>query len=448
METRQGKKLLLASAALATLVCQTYLATPVTGAVADDFYHLYPIDIAAMQLLGVKHFRFSISWSRIIPDGDGAVNQKGLDFYARLLDALHAADIEPLVCLYHWDLPQALQSKFGGWPSDEIVPVFANYAKVVFEALGDKAQYWSTFNEPSTFCFLGYGSGVHAPFIKNLTQAWTCVYNVLRSHAAAVKEFRVAVPGGKMSMSLVCEWAQPLTNSTADAGAAQRRMEFQMGSFAEPIYKGDFPESVKQRITYLPKIVPQLAADLNNSVDYFALNYYTSTYVSADEGAVGQWGRCDWSESQTDMLENPIGSETDSVWLSLTPWAFRFILNWVNNMYHPEEIVVTENGMDVKGEDAMPLAQALNDTTRINNFREYILAANDAVITDKVPMTGYFAWSLIDNFEFGAGYTQRFGVAHVDYRTQQRTFKASAMYLAGLFNSSLANVSLTYPAAA
>ncbi|CAL8468094.1 g7633 [Coccomyxa elongata] len=376
-----------------------------------------------------------------------AINQKGLDFYARLLDALNAASIELLVCLYHWDLPQpatanlckglvctqALQIKFGGWPSDEIVPVFANYAKVVFEALGEKAVYWSTFNEPSTFCCLGYSIGIHAPFITNLTQAWTCVYNVLRSHAAAVKEFRAAVPRVKMGMSLLCEWAQPLTNSTADAN---------------PSTWGNFPESVKQRINYLPKIVPQLAADLNNSVDFFALNFYTSKYVTADEGGMGQWGRCDWSESQTNMMGKPLGGQTDSGWLILTPWAFRLILNWVNNMHHPEDIVETENGMDVKGEDAMPLPLALNDTVRIDNFKQYISAASDAVIIDKVPMTGYFAWSLIDNFEYGAGYTQRFGVAHVDYKMQQRTFKASAMYLAGLFNSSLANVSLTYPAVA
>ncbi|BDA42215.1 beta-glucosidase 1A [Coccomyxa sp. Obi] len=418
-----------------------------TSAVADDFYHLYPIDIAAMQLLGVKHFRLSISWSRIIPDGDGAVNQKGLDFYARLLDALRAAGIEPLVCLYHWDLPQALQSNFGGWASDQIVPAFVNYARVVFQALGDKSVYWSTVNEPINFCFLHYAAGMSPLFIHDLRQAWNCSYNVLRAHAAAVKEFRAAVPGGRISMCLNSEWGQPLTNSTADADAAQRRMEYELGMFADPIYKGDYPASMKQRISFLPKITPQLAHDLNGSMDYFGLNFYTAVYVAADEGATCLWGPCDFTTSQTDKAGNLIGAEADSSWLKFTPWAFRPILNWISNRYHPKEIVVTETGWDVKGEDAMPLAQALNDTSRSNFFRDYIPQAADAVNIDKVPMTGYFVWSLLDNYKFGS-YAIRFGVAHVDYKIKQRTFKASAMYLAGIFNSSMANESLTYPAVA
>ncbi|BDA42216.1 beta-glucosidase 1B [Coccomyxa sp. Obi] len=363
------------------------------GAVADDFYHLYPIDIAAMQLLGVKHFRFSISCSRILPDGDGAINQKGLDFYAQLLDALHAAGIEPHVCLYHWDLPQALQARFGGWNSDQIVPAFAQFARIVLEALGARSKYWTTINEPCTFCFQGYGIGAEAPGIHDDVPPWNCTYNVLQAHAAAVKLFRALVPTGKIGITLNGDWGEPLTNSTADIEAAQKKNEFMVGSYADPIYLGDFPASVKDCIPFLPKITPQLAADLNGSADFFALNYYTS-------------------------------------------------------MYHPEEIVVTENGMDVKGEDAMTLAQALHDTARINFFRDYISEAVDAVKIDKVPMTGYFVWSLLDNYEFGAGYKNRFGVAHVDYRTQQRTFKASAMYLAGLFNTSMANVSLAYPSVA
>ncbi|CAL8468095.1 g7634 [Coccomyxa elongata] len=419
-----------------------------TSQVADDFYHLYAVDIAAMQLLGVKHFRFSISWSRVIPDGDGAVNQKGLDFYARLLDTLHAAGVEPLVCLYHWDLPQALQSNFGGWASDQIVPAFVKYAKVVFQALGDKSEYWTTFNEPITFCFLHYGAGTYPLFIKDLRQAWNCSYNVLRAHAAVVKEFRALVPGGRICMCLNSEWAVPLTNSTADVDAAQRKMEAELGIFADPIYKGDYPASMKQRISSLPKITPQLAHDLNGSMDYFALNFYTSTYVAADEGATCTWGRCDFTLSQTDKAGDLIGAEADSGWLKSTPWAFRPNLNWVNNRYHPKEIVVSEIGWDVKGEGTMPLMQALNDTSRIDFFRNYIPEATDAVNIDKVPLTGLFVWSLLDNYEVGAGYQNRFGVAHVDYRTQQRTFKASAMYLAGIFNSSMANASLTYPSVA
>ncbi|KAK9917352.1 hypothetical protein WJX75_003452 [Coccomyxa subellipsoidea] len=416
-----------------------------TSAVADDFYHLYLNDIAAMRLLGVKRFRMSIAWPRIFPSGDGQVNQQGLDFYARVLEALLVAGIEPHVTLYHWDLPQALQDRFGGWNSDQIVPIFAQYAATVFQALGDYTTHWTTVNEPWTFCFLGYGQGSGAPGINDKVQAWNCVHNVLQAHAAAVKQFRALVPGGKISINLNCDWAQPLTGAPSDADAAQRKMEFMLGAFADPIFKGDFPASVKQRISFLPQITPQLAADLNGSVDYFALNHYTSTFVANQQGAMGLQGACDYTETQVDVNGKLIGDQAESDWLKVTPWGFRLMLNWVNNRYQPNEIVVTENGMSMKGESAMPMPQALQDTQRVNFCRDYVAAATDAVNLDKVPMTGYFAWSLLDNFEWGNGYSKRFGLVHVDFKTQQRYYKASAKFLVNLFNCTVLDPTYTYP---
>ncbi|CAL8463585.1 g3119 [Coccomyxa elongata] len=416
-----------------------------TSAVADDFYHRYLDDIGAMRLLGVKRFRMSIAWPRILPNGDGQINQKGLDFYSRVLEALLVAGIEPHITLYHWDLPQALQDRFGGWNSAQIVPVFAQYASVVFNALGNYASHWTTFNEPWTFCFLGYGQGSGAPGLNDKAQAWNCVYNVLQAHAAAVKQFRALMPGAKISMNLNCDWGQPLSGSQADADAAQRKIEFMLGAFADPIFFGDFPASVKQRISYLPQITSQMAADLKGSIDYFALNHYTSTYVIGQQGAVGLQGPCDYIETQVTPDSHLIGDEADSDWLKVTPWGFRLMLNWVNNRYHPSEIVVTENGISMKGENDMPLAQALEDTQQVNFYRDYIAAATDAVKYDKVPMTGYFAWSLLDNFEWGSGYSKRFGVVHVDYRTQQRFYKASAKFLTQLFNTTVLDPTFTYP---
>ncbi|EIE27639.1 beta-glucosidase [Coccomyxa subellipsoidea C-169] len=432
-------------------IWDTYAAIPGnidsgdTSAVADDFYHRYLNDIAAMHLLGVKKFRMSLAWPRILPGGDGQVNDKGINFYGRVIEALLVAEIEPHVTLYHWDLPQALQDRFGGWNSDQIVPIFAEYAATAFKAFGDAVVHWTTFNEPWTFCFLGYGQGSGAPGLNDKVQAWNCVHNVLKAHAAAVKQFRALVPNGKISMNLNCDWAQPLTASPPDKAAAERKMEYMLAAFADPIFKGDYPASVKQRISFLPQITAQMAADLKGSVDYFALNHYTSTYVADKEGAIGLQGPCDYSETQVDLAGKLIGAEAESDWLKVTPWGFRLMLNWVNDRYQPKEIIVTENGMSMKGEDAMPMPQALQDTQRVNFYRDYIAAATEAVTIDKVPMTGYFAWSLLDNFEWGSGYKKRFGVVHVDFTTQQRYYKASAKYLVTLFKCTLLDPTFTYP---
>ncbi|CAK0738170.1 hypothetical protein CVIRNUC_001004 [Coccomyxa viridis] len=410
-----------------------------TGAVADDFYHRYMGDIKIMQSLGVQRFRMSIAWPRIYPQGDGPLNQKGVDFYVGLVTSLLAAGIEPHVTLYHWDLPQSLQERFGGWNSSQVVEPFRRYARTMFDALGGHVKHWTTMNEPQTFCFNGYSSGGHAPGIRDTRQAYNCVYNVLQAHAAAVQEFRSAVPDGKISINLNSDWGEPYSSSAADKAAAQRMVEFWLGTFADPIYLGDWPESVKARIPYIPKINPELAKALNGSCDYFALNHYTTWLVTDKLGGETMQGRGDYQQGQYYADGTPIGNPAQSDWLKDVPWGFRKLLSWVKNRYQPSELIVTENGFSVKGEYQKPLAQLVNDTERVAFYRGYINAATEAVEQDQVPMTGYFAWSLLTNWEWAVGYTEQFGVVDVNFRTEERTLKASANYLAALFAGAGAN---------
>ncbi|KAK9906473.1 hypothetical protein WJX75_002508 [Coccomyxa subellipsoidea] len=328
-----------------------------TGNVAVDFYHRYPEDFRTAIELSAKIVRISISWARIYPNGDGAINQAGLDHYLNMVDEALAIGLQPVVTCYHWDLPQALQDRFGGWNSEEIVPIFANYTATVYEALGDKV----------------------------MEQAANCTLNVLKSHAASVKEFRKLVPGGMISMNLNAEWALPKDpNSEADKAAVIRKME----------------------LPYLPEISPELAKDLAGSMDYLALNHYTSTVVNFKAGD----------------------------WLYSVPWGFRALLNYLNVRYKPDEISITENGYTVKGEDNMSIDEALNDTARIKYLKGYLDAATEAFYYDKVPIKNYCAWALMDNFEWQDGYSKHFGVMRVNRTTQLRTKKASARYLADRFS--------------
>jgi len=228
-----------------------------------------------MVAMGVKKFRMSLSWPRIIPGASAGSepSQEGIDFYHRVIDALLAAGIEPWVTTYHWDLPQSLQDKYGGWAGPQVVEDYAAYAALVFKEYGGKVKNWSTFNEPRTFCTLGYGTGLHAPGISSVEQTWQCVQHVLEGHAAAHKAFRASVPGGKLSMNLDGEWGEPLTDSAADAEAAQIHRDYHYGLFADPLYFGKYPESVmKHAPPGLGQITPELAADLKGSMDLFSFN--------------------------------------------------------------------------------------------------------------------------------------------------------------------------------
>ncbi|BDA42218.1 beta-glucosidase 1A [Coccomyxa sp. Obi] len=370
--------------------CNETIHNNETGNESCDFYHRFKEDFALAKQLHAKSYRFSIAWARIFPNGDGAINLAGIQHYVEVVDELLKLGIEPAVTLYHWDLPMALQERFGGFNSEAIVPVFTNYAVAMFQALGDKVNYWTTFNEPMSFCYMGYGGG----------------YGGLNVNAPGIH----------------------------DAGAAQRRLDFVLGLFADPVYLGQFPDSVKARVPYLPEITPELATALNGSCDYFALNHYTTVYAQYDLNGREPLGPCDYAitHEKDGVL---LGVPADAGWIYSVPWGFRELLKYINERYKPTEISVTESGFQVKGE-----SNATNDDIfiaydepRIQYFKEYILEATKAVIYDKVPLTSYHAWALTDNFEWVDGYSKHFGVFHVDFATQKRTPRASARFLANRF---------------
>ncbi|KAK9823911.1 hypothetical protein WJX72_006306 [[Myrmecia] bisecta] len=405
-----------------------------SGDIAIDFYHRYEEDIQSMKELGIQVFRFSISWPRIFPDGSGQVNQAGLDFYSRLIDALLAAGIEPSVTLYHWDLPQALHDRYGGWLSDQIVPDFVAFAEACFSAFGPRVTYWTTFNEPWTFIWMGYSVGAHAPgrgptcAEGSQQEPWICTHNVLNAHAAAVASFRRLVPHGKISINFNTEWAEPLTDSPADKAAAQRHMDFFLGIYADPVYFGEYPQSVRDRVPCLPHFSDEQRRLLQGSADYFALNYYTSRYVR--DGGDNEEG----TTSLTERDGQVIGRQADSEWLYSVPWAFRKLMVYIDRRYGHPEMHITENGCSVPKESQLALPEALEDTFRVQYYKDHLAEIEGAKHEDGVDIRGFCAWSWADNLEWADGFDKRFGIVHVDYRNGlKRTPKASAKWLSEYF---------------
>eukprot|EP00741_Cyanophora_paradoxa_P024488 tig00022075_g23644.t1 len=380
-----------------------------SGDVACDFRHRYREDVELMRRAGVQVFRFSISWSRLIPGGVGPVSASAAAYYSSLVDALLAAGI-------------ALDDRYGcALGGAEFARDFAAYARAAFTLLGDRVTLWSTFNEPWTFCMLGYAWGIHAPGRcsdraacpagNSSTEPWLCGHGVLLAHAAAARELRALVPDGKVSMNLNLDWSEPFSNSSADAAAAERNMEFMAGWFADPAYRGDYPASMRARLgPALPRFSPDEAAALRGSLDYFALNHYTSRYVRDDTKGASPQGA-------VPVIERdgvPIGPAADSEWLLVVPWGFRRVLGWLTERYGRPPVWVTESGMDVAGEDKAGAEQAVQDGPRVAYFRDY-LAQLEAAVAGGTDLRGYLAWSLLDNFEWADGYSKRFGLVRVEY---------------------------------
>ena len=359
-----------------------------TGAIADDSFHKIAEDVQLIKAMGLKSYRFSISWSRIMPTGQPPVNAAGVAHYRALLDALQAADIVPLVTLYHWDLPQALEDLYGGWLSPQIEDDFVRYADTCFAAFGDRVKLWTTFNEPWTFCNFGYVTGTFAPGRcsdrtrcaagNSSTEGYIAAHNVLNAHAAAVARYRTVYQRanqGLIGMTLNQDWAAPLDPDNAlDVQVAERRREFLMGWFADPIVFGDYPRSMREYVgARLPTFTAAQRVRLAGSLDYFALNHYTTKYFtsvltrsgeSSGDGG-GGWGDDQrTNESKVDRFGRLIGPQAASPWLHVVPWGFYEALMWNTRRYRPAAILVTENGCDAPGENDMPLDQVLDDQFR------------------------------------------------------------------------------------
>jgi beta-glucosidase len=412
-----------------------------TGDVADDHYHRFRDDVALMAQLGLTSYRFSVSWPRITPqvtvDELGPVNQDGLAFYSALIDELLAHGISPSVTLYHWDLPQALEDS-GGWTERRTAERFGEYAEVVAAALGDRVPLFITLNEPWCSAYLGYASGVHAPGRTEDAAALAAVHHLNLAHGLATAAIRRAAPASQVAITLNLAWVRPeKPDSVLDTEAARRIDGLQNRVFLDPVLRGRYPADVQADTAAVTDWSFVRDGDLDvisAPIDVIGVNYYSPTQVrhwtrerpkeSADghgDGAATPWIACD-------DVEFPIhdGRRTDMGW-SIDPRGLTELLLRVAHEAPGLQIMVTENGAAFP--DVVAADGHIGDTDRIDYLRTHIAAVHQA-IENGAPVTGYYVWSLLDNFEWSWGYSKRFGIVHVDYGTQVRTLKDSAYFYA------------------
>ncbi|KAI8476517.1 MAG: glycoside hydrolase superfamily [Monoraphidium minutum] len=402
-----------------------------TAKVACDHYGKFREDVALMKRLGVKNYRFSISWSRLIPSGrkGGAVNQKGADFYNALINELKKNGIAASATLYHWDLPQANQDAYKGFMSRQLVDDFVYYAETAYRLFGDRVKNWATFNEPWVICTNQYGNGAFAPGINEGDAGkWKCGENLLLAHAYAVKAYRDKFKkqqGGKIGMALWSEWSEPYSEDFKDKRAAQNKMDVDFGWFADAINFGDYPALVKKQYgNYLTPFTDYEKSLLKKSYDYLGLTLYTAKYARDNGNPDGWWVLTEGKDGKQ------IGEQAESYWLYNVPWSINRMTTYMSKRYGYPEIQVLENGISEKGEAGRSGAAALVDPLRTKYFRGYI----DEVCKAKsagAKITHYYAWSFLDNWEWKEGFSTKFGIVHVDFKNPAlpRTPKQSAKWL-------------------
>ncbi|GAA3446133.1 GH1 family beta-glucosidase [Planomonospora venezuelensis] len=421
-----------------TSIWDTFVRQPgrvVNGENADtaiDHYHRYRDDVALMSQLGLGAYRFSISWPRIQPTGGGAVNAKGMDFYSRLVDELLAKGIDPWVTLYHWDLPQALEDA-GGWPSRDTAERFAEYAAAVHGALGDRVRNWSTVNEPWCAAFLGYASGEHAPGRREPAASMRAAHHLLLAHGLAVEAMRAQRSDTRIGGCVNLYAISPQTGSEADLDAARRIDGLQNRFFLDALLKGEYPADVLDDLGPMADFARDGdLAVISAPLDMLLINYYSRFTVSGVPG-----GSASAAAAPTDSGSPWVGSEHVSFVNAGRPvtamgWeiddsGLHEILLRLAREYPRVPLVISENGAAF--DDVMADDGTVNDSERLAYIEAHLRTCH-AAIEAGVPLEGYFAWSLMDNFEWAWGYGKRFGLVHVDYETQRRVPKESALWYA------------------
>lgn len=396
-----------------------------TGDQADDHYHRYQQDVMLMQLLGLKAYRFSISWPRVLPEGEGQVSEPGLDFYDRLVDELLMSGIQPFVTLYHWDLPQALQDR-GGWGNRAVIEQFAAYTEVVAQRLGDRVKHWITLNEPHVFAYAGHYGGRHAPGLRSLPLANQVAHNALVAHGRSVSLIRALWPDASAGITLNLSLPYPASDLPADRQAA-RIADGQLNRwFLDPVFGRGYPQDILAFYgDAAPRMEPGDMEVIAAPIDFLGVNYYNNRFVRAVSADVDGSGVAGLKPEE--LVE--AGYEVTEMGWPVMPDGLRELLVRLQRDYHPRAIYITENGAafadEVVEEDGEHL---VHDARRVEYLREHFAAARRA-ISEGVPLRGYFVWSFMDNFEWALGYGKRFGVVHVDYETQVRTPKDSALFL-------------------
>lgn len=386
-----------------------------TGDVACDHYHRMPQDVTLMKELGLKTYRFSIAWPRVLPQGRGAANQKGLDFYEQLVDNLLAAGLVPNATLNHWDFPQALQDQ-GGWPNRDSIDWFADYARLMFDRLGDRVTMWATHNEPWVIAFLGHAWADMAPGIADYSQAFQTAHHLLVSHGKAVQVFRQGGYKGDIGIVLNLPYVIPASDSEADRDACQRADENINGMFLDPLFRGQYPAMLFDWIgPHAPDIQDGDLALINQPIDFLGVNYYM-TY------SVRYFHNGGLFKSAMAEVSAPNWGQTAMGWGINPPGLTAVLLNLKENYGNPK-MYITENGCALR--EAPDARGVVADTGRINFLRAHLLAAHQA-IQSGANLQGYYVWSLMDNFEWAHGFDKRFGLVWVDYDTGQRIPKQSA----------------------
>ena len=396
------------------------------GLVACDHYHRWPEDLDLAKSLGVNAYRFSIAWPRILPNGTpgrSAVNEAGLAFYDRLVDGMLERGLDPWATLYHWDLPQALQEQ-GGWISRDTVAAFLDYTDIVTRRLGDRVKHWITHNEPWCSCMMGYWEGVHAPGGTCLADAMQACHHVLLSHGQAVPLIRRNAPGAQVGITLSLHPITAASDSAADRAALTRHDGLRNRWFLDPLFGRGYPADT---LALLGEAAPRVeAGDLEaiaTPTDFLGVNYYFPEMVADDPA--GSHG-----PMRTRLVERPGVERTGFGW-EVSPQGLVDLLTRVQRDYGPAAIQLTENGSTF--EDVLTPDGRVHDAQRLSYLQRHLAALKQALDAG-VPVKGYFAWSLLDNFEWAEGYLRRFGLAHVDYATQRRTLKDSGLWYGRFLN--------------
>ena len=387
-----------------------------TGDVACDHYNRWRDDVALMRELGLNAYRFSISWSRVLPEGRGRVNRKGLDFYSRLVDALLESGIQPNVTLFHWDLPEALDDR-GGWLNPDVADWFADYARVMYEALDDRVPMWATLNEPWVVTDGGYLHGALAPGHRNLFEAPVAAHNLLRAHGRGVQAYRAMAGKHRIGIVVNIEPKYAASDAPEDRAATERAHAYMNRQFLDPVLLGSYPDEMRD---VFGAAWPQFPAGdlklIREKIDFVGVNYYTRSVVRDDPKAL---------PVRAAAVRQPQHAHTETGW-EFYPDGLTDTLVWITERYGKLPLYVTENGAAFY-DPPHAIDGAVPDPLRVWYYREHLRACRRA-IERGVDLRGYYAWSLLDNFEWSLGFAKRFGLIHVNYGTLERTVKESGRY--------------------
>lgn len=382
------------------------------GDIACDSYHRLGEDIELMKQLGITTYRFSVAWPRIFPEGTGQVNPKGIEYYQRLVTLLIDNGIQPLCTLYHWDLPQALQDQ-GGWANRSTIDAFVAYAEMMFTEFAGMIEHWVTLNEPWCVSYLSNYLGVHAPGHRDLQLATTIAHHLLVAHGRAVQAFRRLQIPGQIGIAPNVTWIEPYTQNANDVEACRRETGWWVEWFMDPLFKGKYPDFLQQWFQARSVHVPVQSGDMEiiaSPIDFIGINYYT-----------GNIGRHQSNSGLFECEAVDKGDEQTDIGWFIYPEGLHSVLHYIHKRYGDISIYITENGACYNDS---PVNGEVKDEERIQYMKKHLLQLNRCLASG-LPIRGYYAWSLLDNFEWAEGYSKRFGLVHVDFDTLQRTPKNS-----------------------